>query len=398
MFQTVEPAPPDAILGLTEAFKADPFPDKINLGVGVYQNEEGVTATLEAVVQAEKHLVQQAASKSYMPITGSPAYCTGVQQLLFGDAEQVMAEKRAVTAHTPGGTGALRVGGDFIAKHFPKATIWVSSPTWANHKAVFTAAGIAHREYPYYDPDTRGLNFDAMMAALEDIPAGDVVLLHVCCHNPTGVDISADQWQAVADCAKAKGWTPFLDFAYQGFGQGVEADRSGITTLSNAGVEFFIASSFSKNFGLYCERTGAFSLIAESGETAQKAFSQVKRSIRTNYSNPPAHGGRIVSTILESGELTQLWRTELEGMRTRISEVRSKLVAGLNSRGVEQDFSYIERQQGMFSFSGLSNEQVSWLRDERHIYIVNGGRINVAGITPNNMDRLCDAIAEVVTK
>ena len=398
MFQSIEQAPPDAILGLTDAFKADSFPDKINLGVGVYQNAEGVTATLQCVQEAERQLVDQAQSKSYMPITGSPAYCSAVQGLLFGDAADVTAEQRACTAHTPGGTGALRVGADFIAKHFPSSKIWVSSPTWANHKAVFSAAGIAHQDYPYYNRETRDLDFDSMLKTLESVPAGDIVLLHVCCHNPTGVDLSSEQWSILATCAKEKGWIPFLDFAYQGFGKGIDADRTGITVLANAGLEFFIASSFSKNFGLYCERTGAFTLVAKSADVATRSFSQVKRSIRTNYSNPPAHGGHIVATVLGSKELNAMWRSELEEMRQRIANVRGQLVEGLSSRGVEQDFSYISRQQGMFSFSGLTDEQVSWLRDERHIYIVKGGRINVAGITPKNFERLCDSFAEAVRR
>jgi len=290
------------------------------------------------------------------------------------------------------------VGGDFIAKHFPNSKIWISNPTWANHKAVFTAAGVEQSDYPYYSAETRGLDFDAMIKGLENVPSGDVVLLHVCCHNPTGVDLNAEQWKAVGACAKAGGWTPFLDFAYQGFGQGISEDRRGVTELVAAGVEFFVASSFSKNFGLYCERTGAFTLVAETEEVANRAFSQVKKSIRSNYSNPPAHGGHIVSTILGSEELTAMWRDELEAMRQRIAGVRKEFVAGLSSRGVAQDFSYIERQQGMFSFSGLTNEQVDWLRDEKHIYIVKGGRINVAGITPNNINSLCDAVAEVVAR
>jgi aspartate aminotransferase/aromatic-amino-acid transaminase len=398
MFQTVERALPDAILGLSEAFKADTSPEKVNLGVGIYQNEEGKTPTLACVQKAEAYLLGQALSKTYMPITGSPAYTAKVQTLLFGEGSKVIANARAATAHTPGGTGALRVGADFLAQHFSSARIWVSQPTWANHKAVFSAAGVAHVDYPYYDPKTRGLDFEGMMNALKGVPAGDAVLLHVCCHNPTGVDLDPDQWRAVAECAKACGWIPFLDFAYQGFGQGLEEDRAGVSILAEAGVEFFVANSFSKNFGLYCERTGAFTLVGSSADDTAKAFSQVKRAIRSNYSNPPAHGGRIVSTILESEELSVLWRDELEGMRQRIAGVRRELVGGLNARGVNQDFSYIERQRGMFSFSGLTDAQVQWLREEKHIYIVKGGRINVAGVTPKNLDALCDGFAEAVTR
>lgn len=398
MLESVELAPPDAILGLTEAFKSDPAPGKINLGVGIYQNAEGATPTLACVQQAEAHLLNQRLSKTYLPIQGSPAYTSKVQTLLFGEASEPIQSQRAVTAHTPGGTGALRVGADFLALHFPSARIWVSQPTWANHKAVFAAAGVAHVEYPYYNPDTRDLDFEAMIAALKKVPAGDAVLFHVCCHNPTGVDLSPEQWKAVAELSSTGRWIPFLDFAYQGFGRGLQEDRMGVSILSEAGVEFFIASSFSKNFGLYCERTGAFTLVGTSAKNSEYAFSQVKKSIRANYSNPPAHGGRIVSTILESNELTELWHHELAGMRQRIAGIRRELVAGLSARGVNQDFSYIKRQQGMFSFSGLTDAQVEWLRQEKHIYIVKGGRINVAGITPANLDALCDAIAEAVSR
>lgn len=395
-FSTIQPAPPDAILGLTEAFKKDSNPDKVNLGVGVYQNEDGVTATLDCVRQAEQKILQSAGSKSYMPISGSPEYGRVVQALLFGENSELVEEGRVVTAHTPGGTGGLRVGGDFLRSQFPNSSIWVSTPTWANHQGVFRAAGLPIQSYPYYDPQTKGLDFDAMLHALKQVPGGDIVLLHVCCHNPTGVDLNAQQWQALAECALTQGWIPFLDFAYQGFGQGLEEDRVGLNILVDAGLDLLVASSFSKNFGLYCERTGALSLVTATVEEAQACFSQVKSVIRTNYSNPPAHGGRIVSTILTDTELTDLWKRELDAMRERILSVRKDFVAGLQARGVDQDFSFIEDQQGMFSFSGLSDEQVLRLREEKSIYIVKGGRINVAGITPKNSAYLCDAIAEVL--
>lgn len=396
MFDQIPAAPPDAILGLTDAFKSDANARKVNLSVGVYQNEKGATVTLRAVSRAEARLLEQSSSKSYMPISGDAGYTGHVRKLLFGEGHAVLTEERAVTAHTPGGTGGLRVGADLIHAHFPKAAIWTSAPTWANHKAIFEAAGVATRDYPYYDAATRACDFDALLDALNRVPAGDFVLLHVCCHNPTGVDLDAAQWQAVADCAAAKGWIPFLDFAYQGFGDGIEADRAPVMRLGDAGVEFLISSSYSKNFGLYCERTGAFTLVAANRQAAQHAFSQVKRVVRANYSNPPAHGGHIVRTILDDAELAALWREELTAMRERIRSVRQDLVAGLAARGVAQDFSYINDQKGMFSFSGLNDAQVAALRETYSIYIVKGGRINVAGLTPDNLNYVCDAIAQVL--
>lgn len=398
MFETVQPAPPDAILGLTEAFKKDSCPDKVNLGVGVYKDDSGTTPVLDCVRQAESRLAEAGGTKAYLPINGSPEYAAHVQHLLFGADHAYVTENRLRTAHTPGGTGGLRVGADYLHQMFPGATVWVSTPTWANHKSVFAAAGVPVADYPYYDVATHGLNEEAMLSALQGVPAGDVVLLHVCCHNPTGVDPSSATWQAVADLAAERGWLPFLDFAYQGFGDSVEQDREALAILAARNLEFLVASSFSKNFGLYNERVGAFTLAAASADVADAAFSQVKKSIRSNYSNPPSHGGQIVHTVLSDPELTRRWREELDAMRTRIKEVRSELVQGLYERGVAENFDYIKAQRGMFSFSGLTNDQVAWLRDEKSIYIVKGGRINVAGITSNNLDYLCDHISEVLSK
>ncbi len=394
MFETIAAAPADPILGLTDAYKNDPRSSKVNLGVGVFQDETGVTPVLESVQEAERRMLARGLSKSYFPISGSPAYSRVVQDMLFGAGHE--AQGRARTAHTPGGTGGLRVGGDFIHQFFPKAKVWVSKPTWANHRSIFEAAGVETAEYAYYSPATKGLDFDAMAEALRKVPAGDFVLLHACCHNPTGVDLTPDQWRSVADIAAKAGWVPFLDFAYQGFGDGVEQDRVGLLALAEAGLEILAASSFSKNFGLYCERTGAFSLVARSSQAADAAFSQVKRVIRANYSNPPAHGGLIVTTILEDAELAKKWRAELDGMRERIASIRASFVQALADRGVPGDFSFISRQKGMFSFSGLTDDQVAWLLAERAIYIVKGGRINVAGITPQNLGYLCDSIGEAI--
>ena len=396
MFENVAMAPPDAILGLTEAFNSDPRQDKINLGVGVYKDENGATPILGSVKQAEARLLDEETTKSYLPMPGAPEYAAAVQGLLLGRDHAVVAAHRAVTVHTPGGTGALRVAGDFIKQAFPTARIWVSDPTWANHKGVFGAAGLDIRTYPYYDQDRKCLAFEAMMGALEDVPATDVVLLHACCHNPTGMDPSIEQWQAIARAAKTKGFVPFVDFAYQGLGDGVDEDASGLRTLCGTCPELLVASSFSKNLGLYRERTGALTLVAGSEDAAQRCFSQLKICIRRNYSNPPAHGGAIATTVLNDPELRTLWEGEVKDMRDRINGMRRLFVETLEAKGVDQDFSFITRQRGMFSFSGLNKEQVDRLREEHAIYIVASGRINVAGMTPGNMDRLCEAVAGVL--
>jgi aspartate aminotransferase len=396
MFEQIVPAPPDSILGLTDAFKADPKPGKINLGVGVYMDEAGKTPVLASVKKAAALLLAKETTKSYLPISGSPVYAKGVQGLLFGEKHPLLHENRVQTAQTPGGTGGLRVGADFLKKFRPQATVWVSSPTWANHKAIFADAGFAVKEYPYYDPATHGLAFDAMADALAKIPAGDIVLLHVCCHNPTGVDPSPSQWNQIAEIATTSGWMPFFDFAYQGFGSSVEADRAPLLLFAERGLELVVSASCSKNFGLYNERVGSFSLAANTAAAAEAAFSHVKTAVRTNYSNPPRHGGAIVETILGDASLTAEWLEELAAMRSRIKVLRKDLVQGLAKRGVPVDFGYIERQNGMFSFSGLNDAQVKTLRERNGIYMVAGGRINVAGITPDKLDPLCDAIAAVL--
>lgn len=397
MFETISPAPPDAILGLTEAFKKDDHPNKINLGVGVYQDATGVTPILASVRKAEERLVAEARSKSYLPISGSPEYGRQVRSLLLGDEHDLVDHGRAVTAHTPGGTGALRIGADFLRKFAPNAKVWVSSPTWANHKGIFTAAGFHIEEYAYYDAASHALDFEAMLKSLNRIPAGDVVLLHVCCHNPTGVDPNPTQWEQIAAVAGEKRWVPFLDFAYQGLGESIETDREPVLSLLNACEECLVASSFSKNFGLYQDRSGALTVVAGTKDAAAAVFSHIKSTIRVNYSNPPAHGGLIVNTVLGDVTLRDEWVGELAAMRERIKSMRMALVEGLQQRGVNRDFSFIASQHGMFSFSGLSDEQVTWLREKKSIYIVKGGRINVAGLTPSNIDYLCDAVSEALS-
>lgn len=396
MWKSISAAAPDAIFGLTEAFKQDNNPNKVNLGAGVYKDNQGITPILDSVKVAERLLLDEEQTKSYLPISGDPLYATCVQRLLFGEGSEVISSGRAVTAHAPGGTGALRIGGELIKKFNPDASMWISSPTWANHNGIFGAAGFNLKSYPYYNSETKGLNYDELMTALKQVPAGDVVLLHGCCHNPTGVDLNEEQWSEVAALASEKGWIGFLDFAYQGFGDSVDADRSSVDAFAATGADFFVASSFSKNFGLYNERTGAITVISPTGQEAAVAKSHLDLTVRVCYSNPPAHGGLIVKTVLSDPDLEKNWRRELEQMCKRIVSMRSALVEGLASRGVDGDFSYIKQQRGMFSFSGLSDETVGWLKTHKGIYVVGGGRINVAGLTTANIDYVCDSIAEAL--
>ena len=396
MFETITPAPPDAILGLTEAFQKDPNPRKINLGVGVYKDGSGQTPVLASVKEAEKRLLGSEATKSYLPIDGLAAYTTACQELAFGSEHPIVSAGRAATAQTPGGTGALRVAADFVRRISPQATVWLSDPTWPNHPNVFGSAALNVASYPYFDAAGNVVDFESMMAALENIPAGDVLLLHGCCHNPTGADLSAEQWQAVAALCAGRGILPLLDFAYQGFGNGLEEDAVGVRIVANHCREFLVAGSFSKNFGLYNERVGALSLVAASADAAAAAQSHLKICVRTNYSNPPAHGGQIVAAILGDPELRQTWEVELAEMRNRINAMRHLFVETLDEQGVARDFSFIAQQRGMFSFSGLTPAQVQALRERHSIYVVGSGRINVAGMTAANMDYLCAAIADVL--
>jgi len=396
MFENVQIAPPDPILGLTEMFKADSNPDKINLSVGVYQDAQGKTPVLATVKEAEKRILEQENSKGYLPMTGEPVYCAQVQELLFGAGHEIIAAKRAATAQCPGGTGALRVAGDYLHIVHPGAKIWLSNPTWANHNTIFEAAGLEVKSYAYRDPKSNGLDFAAMCASIKTIPKGDVILLHGCCHNPTGIDPSPEQWAQIGDLLVEQGVLPLVDFAYQGLADGVEEDRAGLLELCKKVKQMLICSSFSKNFGLYRERTGALTLVADNAEQAATVMSQVKLRIRYNYSNPPSHGGQIVATVLSDPQLKAQWLEEVAEIRNRINEMRHLFVKTLKEKGVEQDFSSIIEQRGMFSFSGLTKAQVEQLRERYSIYIVGSGRINVAGMTPSNMDRLCEAIKSVL--
>jgi aspartate/tyrosine/aromatic aminotransferase len=396
MFEHLEMAPADAILGLTEAFKRDTTPGKINLGVGVYKDAAGTTPVLQSVRIAQERIMAAETSKGYLPITGDPEFGRVTRELLFGVGNAIDQKKRACTAHTPGGTGALRAAADFIKRCFEGAAVWVSDPTWANHPAIFDAAGLEVKTYPYYDAENKDVAFDAMLEALNAAPRGDVVLLHACCHNPSGVDLNEQQWKTVAQTLKERGLLPLIDFAYQGFGVGLEEDAAGTRCVADTVDELLICSSYSKNFGLYRDRCGALTIVGQSEDSAARAMSHAEKVVRANYSNPPALGGMIVTEILNDAGLTAMWKQEVAEMRDRINGMRSLFVQSLKEAGVAEDFSFIKQQRGMFSFSGLNREQVAALRTKYAIYIVGSGRISVAGMTEANMKVLCKAIADVL--
>lgn len=396
MFESISAAPADPILGLADLFRADDRPHKINLGIGVYKDETGKTPVLTSVKKAEQYLLENETTKNYLSIDGLPDFARCTQALLFGNDSPLIAAGRACTAQTPGGTGALRVAADFLATQTSVKRVWVSNPSWPNHKNVFNAAGLEVCEYQYYDAANHTLDFDGMLAALQQAQAGDVVLFHGCCHNPTGIDPTREQWQQLAALSQEKGWLPLFDFAYQGFARGLDEDAEGLRIFAAAHQELLVASSYSKNFGLYNERVGALTLVAASSDVAKTAFSQVKYSIRANYSNPPSHGAAVVATILSNEALRTIWVQELTDMRQRIQRMRQLFVNTLAEKGARQDFSFIIKQNGMFSFSGLTKDQVVRLRDEFGVYAVNSGRVNVAGMTPDNMSALCEAIVAVL--
>jgi len=392
MFEKLEMAPADPILGLTEAFNNDSNPAKVNLGVGVYKDETGITPVMDSVHKAEKIILDTEKSKGYLPIPGDPAYGKVVRELLFGAADAYPA----ATAHTPGGTGALRVAAQFLKSFNPDTTVWVSDPTWPNHNGIFGDAGFTVDKYTYYNAKERSLNFDGMLASMRSMAAGDIILLHACCHNPSGIDPTTEQWKQIAKVVNEKKLLPLVDFAYQGLGRGLDEDAEGLRILAKALDEMVICSSFSKNFGLYRERVGAITLKGGSKETIDKAFSNLKTIIRRIYSNPPSHGGAIVVTIMNDATLRAEWEKEVAQIRDRIAEMRTLFVDTLKAKGVQQDFSFLTHQYGMFSFSGLNPEQVKALKEKYSIYIVGSGRINVAGMTKANMDTLCTAVAEVL--
>ncbi|RZS81191.1 amino acid aminotransferase [Pigmentiphaga kullae] len=396
LFAAVELAPRDPILGLTEQFNADTRSNKVNLGVGVYYNDEGRIPLLKAVRKAEQARIDAAAARGYLPIEGLPGYNRAVQELLLGADSPLIAAGRVLTAQSLGGTGALKIGADFLKRLVPQAKVAISDPSWENHRALFEYAGFEVVNYPYYDAATHGVNFAGMIAALEGYPAGTVVVLHACCHNPTGVDLTADQWTKVVEVVKARRLIPFLDIAYQGFGDGIDADATAVRQFADAGLTFLISSSFSKSFSLYGERVGALSLVAADKDESGRVLSQLKRVIRTNYSNPPTHGGTVVAQVLTSPELRSEWEAELGEMRERIRAMRAALVAKLKERGVARDFGFVMQQRGMFSYSGLTAAQVDRLREEHGIYAVSTGRICVAALNSRNIDAVADGIAAVL--
>lgn len=399
LFCAVVLAPRDPILGLTEQFNADPNPAKVNLGVGVYFDDAGKLPLLQCVREAEKMMMEAPKARGYLPIDGTTAYDKAVQGLVFGADSPAVEAGRIVTVQTLGGTGGLKVGADLLKRLNPTATVLISDPSWENHRALFEGAGFDVAHYPYYDPALRdtegGIDFNGMLGALDRAAAGTIVVLHVCCHNPTGYDITREQWAEVIAKVKARGLVPFLDMAYQGFGAGIAEDGEVVDMFIAAGLSFLVASSFSKSFSLYGERVGALSIVCESKDEADRVLSQLKRVIRTNYSNPPTHGAQVVTLVLTTPSLRALWEEELAGMRMRIKEMRIVLQARLAAAGVRQDMSFITRQRGMFSYSGLGPDQMRRLRSEFGIYGVDSGRICVAALNSKNIDRVVAALVEV---
>ncbi len=396
LFSSVEMAPKDPILGLTETYLADTRAEKVNLGVGVYYDDNGKLPLLSAVKKAEEERIKKGLPRGYQPIDGPAAYNKAVQALLFGADSDSVKSGRIITMDTLGGTGGLKVGADYLQKLLPKSKVAISDPTWENHRGVFESAGFPVETYTYYDPTTNGLNFKGMLASLQAMPAGTIVLLHACCHNPTGVDLSPAQWEEIVALCSEKSFVPFLDLAYQGFGDGIAQDALAVQLFAKSGMPFLVASSFSKSFSLYGERVGALSVVTRNADEAARVLSQVKRVIRTNYSNPPTHGGAIVADVLTAPELRQLWEDELAEMRDRIRKMRLEFVAKLKALNVGRDFSFVTQQRGMFSYSGLNPSQVDRLREEFAIYAINSGRICVAALNSGNIDRVAKAVAAVL--
>ncbi len=396
LFSAVEMAPRDPILGLNEQFAADTNPQKVNLGVGVYFGEDGKLPLLECVRQAEKQLLEAPKARGYLPIDGIATYDQGVKNLVFGADSEPVQSGRVATVQALGGTGGLKIGADFLKRLNPAAKVLISDPSWENHRALFTQAGFTVEAYPYYDAARRGLNFEGMLAALHAAPAGTVVVLHACCHNPTGYDITPAQWDQVVAACKARGLVPFLDMAYQGFGHGIAEDGAVVGKFTASGQTFLVSTSFSKSFSLYGERVGALSVLCTDKAEADRVLSQLKIMIRTNYSNPPTHGGTVVATVLNTPALRALWEQELGAMRVRIKQMRSALVERLKAAGVKQDMSFITDQIGMFSYSGLSKDQMVRLRNEFGVYGTDTGRMCVAALNGKNIDYVCQSIAKVM--
>jgi len=395
IFAAVEMAPRDPILGLNEAFNADARTTKVNLGVGVYFTDEGKIPLLGAVKAAEETRMKAAPARGYQPIEGAAAYNTAVANLLFGKDSELISSGRTLTVEALGGTGALKVGADYLKRLLPNATIYISDPSWENHRALFESAGFPVNTYAYYDATTRGVNFEGMLADLRTMPAQSIVVLHACCHNPTGADLTAAQWEKVVTAIKERNLVAFIDMAYQGFADGIAEDAVALNLFAASGLQFLVSSSFSKSFSLYGERVGALTIVTDNKDESSRVMSQVKRVVRTNYSNPPTHGGAIVAAVLASPELRAQWEEELAGMRLRIREMRTSLVEKLAARGVKQDFAFVIKQRGMFSYTGLTVAQVEKLKSEFGIYAVSTGRICLAALNTKNIDYVADAIAAV---
>ena len=396
LLSTVELAPRDPILGITEAFNADSNPNKVNLGVGVYCNDAGKVPVLESVRRAEQQLAQTPLPRNYLPIDGFAGYNRAVQNLLFGADNAAVRDGRIVTVQTLGGTGGLKIGADFLRHLNPQSQIWISDPSWENHRALFEYAGFTVNSYPYYDAPSHGINFDGMMDTLNKLPAGAICILHACCHNPTGVDLSAEQWKQVIAVVNARGLVPFLDIAYQGFAEGLDSDAAVVRHFSETCPLVFVSSSFSKSLSLYGERVGALSIVTGNSDEAARVLSQIKRVIRTNYSNPPTHGGQTAAMVLTTPELRTMWESELGQMRDRIKTMRHQLVEKIRGIRADFDFSFVIRQRGMFSYSGLSKDQVQKLRSEYSVYAIDSGRICVAALNSHNIDYSARAIASVL--
>jgi aromatic-amino-acid transaminase len=396
LFSAVEMAPRDPILGLNEAFNADTRATKVNLGVGVYYNEEGRIPLLRAVAEAEKARIEAHAPRGYLPIEGIAAYDSAVQKLLLGADSELIAAGRVITTQAVGGTGAQKTGADFLKRLLPNTVVAISDPSWENHRALFESAGFPVQNYRYYDAASHGINRAGMLEDLKNLPARSVVVLHACCHNPTGVDLSLDDWKAVLEVLREREHVPFLDIAYQGFGDGIEQDAFAVRLFAASGIPFFVSSSFSKSFSLYGERVGALSIVTGSQEEAGRVLSQAKRVIRTNYSNPPTHGATVVASVLNSLELRALWEEELAGMRERIRGMRMAMVEQLAALNCKRDFGFVAQQRGMFSYSGLTAEQVERLKNEFGIYAVSTGRICVAALNQRNLPAVTQAIAQVL--
>ncbi|GAB2839982.1 aspartate/tyrosine/aromatic aminotransferase [Pseudoduganella ginsengisoli] len=395
MFKHVEPFPGDPILTLNEQFGADPRPNKVNLSIGVYLNEAGKMPAMRAVLAAETALAADLGTRPYLPMEGNAAYRKAVSALTFGDA---VPSERIAVAQTLGGSGALKVGGDFIARYFPQAAVWVSDPTWDNHHSIFQGSGLKVKKYRYFNPATGLVDFMGMLNALETVPAGDVVLLHACCHNPTGADLDAQQWREVAALVKRRGLLPFFDMAYQGFGQGVDEDAFPIRHFAAQGIPLFAATSFSKNFSLYGERCGSLSVVCADAQQADNVLGQLKATIRRNYSNPPTHGARIIARVLGDAALRADWRAELDGMRLRVAAMRKGLYDALRERMPQGDFEYLVRQTGMFSYTGLTAQEVESMRVESAVYLVGSGRLCIAALTQATIAPAADAMARVLKR